>query len=472
MGSTLRRWKQLVFHHEASPGVVLMAFAALALVLDNSSLSRLYESSILATPMRIEIGALEIDKPLLLWINDGLMAVFFLLVGLEIKREMMEGELSSWKQASLPRSRRFGGMLVPALIYVAVNGGNATGLSRLGDPGGDRHRLRARRAGAPRQPRAGGAEGVPAGARDPRRPRRDPDHRGVLYRRPFAASLAVAGGRHRRAVVLNLLRVSRGIAPYILVGIVMWVCVLKSGVHATLAGVVVALAIPLRARDGWRALDAGAVEHELVALGRLRHHAAVRLRQRRRVARAGCASSDLFAPVPLGIAAGPVLRQAVRRVRCVLAAVRPASARLPQGATWAQIYGVACLAGIGFTMSLFIGTLAFERSGIGAARPARRAGGLGGVGAARLRGAVARHGAGAAAGDAGSRPGTRGVTGQAQERLAPLAANWRTVPLRHDDEDLHLWQMRSPAQALSKGWLQARQVRILWSILPSGAGFL
>ena len=134
MGSTLRRWKQLVFHHEASPGVVLMAFAALALVLDNSSLSRLYEALLDNADHVSQIGALEIDKPLLLWINDGLMAIFFFLVGLEIKRELVEGELSSWNQASLPAIAALGGMLVPALIYVAFNcgrpGGCAAGRSR------------------------------------------------------------------------------------------------------------------------------------------------------------------------------------------------------------------------------------------------------------------------------------------------------------------------------------------------------
>ena len=358
MGSTLRRWKQLVFHHEASPGVVLMAFAALALILDNSSLSRFYQSSILATPIGIQIGAFQIDKPALLWINDGLMAIFFFLVGLEIKRELIEGKLSSWKQASLPAIAAFGGMLLPGLIYVAINNGNATGLSGWAIPTATdiAFALGVLALLGSRVPVALKVFLLALAILD--------DLGAILIIAVFytdtisLASLAVAVVGTALLWSFNAKGVTR-IAPYIIVGIVMWVCVLKSGVHATIAGVIVALTIPLRARDGFGRSPLKRMETELypwAAFGIMPLFAFANAG----VSLKGLSLEDLFAPVPLAIAVGLFLGKQVGVFGFSWAAVRLGICEMPKGVTWRQMYGLALLAGIGFTMSLFIGTLAFS----------------------------------------------------------------------------------------------------------------
>ncbi|MCK5496291.1 MAG: Na+/H+ antiporter NhaA, partial [Hyphomicrobiaceae bacterium] len=229
--------------HEAFAPVILLSAAILALLLANSPLSWLYDS-LLHTPVTVGVGALMIDKPLLLWINDGLMALFFFLVGLEIKRELVVGELSKAKQAALPFIAAVGGMLIPALIYVFINWTDDIALNGWAIPAATDIAF---------------AVGVLAllGSRVP------PalkvfllavaiiDDLGAILIIAFfytadlsAAALGLAAVGIAVLVMLNLRGVTR-VAPYALVGLFIWICVLKSGVHATLAGVVTALAIPL-----------------------------------------------------------------------------------------------------------------------------------------------------------------------------------------------------------------------------------
>ena len=246
----LKRGAQAFFEHDAAGGIVLMAAAALALTLDNSPLSWLYDR-LLSTPVIVQIGALAIDKPLLLWINDGLMAIFFFLVGLEIKREIIEGRLSSVQKASLPVLAAIGGMLVPALVYIAFNHTDPEALNGWAIPAATDIAF---------------ALGVLAllGSRVP------PslkifllalaiiDDLGAIiiialfYTSQLSLSvLAIAAIGIAVLSYLNYRGVRR-VSPYLVTGLVIWVCVLKSGVHATLAGVVIALFISVE-KQGRRA---------------------------------------------------------------------------------------------------------------------------------------------------------------------------------------------------------------------------
>ena len=272
-------------HHEAAGAVLLVAAALLALILANSPLSPLY-GTLLDTPVSVRIGALALDKPLLLWINDGLMAIFFFLVGLEIKREMITGELSTARQAALPLIAALGGVVVPALIYWWINGH---------DPG-------AMRGWAiPTATDIAFAVGVLAllGSRIP------PalkifllalaiiDDLGAIviialfYTSDLSATaLLLAAIGLAVLATLNLRGVMR-IAPYVLAGIFVWICVLKSGVHATLAGVATAFAVPLvkRCWQARAALTSRSLAGGVASVGGVRRAAAVRVRQCRRFAR-------------------------------------------------------------------------------------------------------------------------------------------------------------------------------------------
>ncbi len=342
--------------HEATAGLLLMSTAALALVLDNSPLAGLYDG-LIATPVVVQVGELEIDKPLLLWINDGLMAVFFLLVGLEIKREVLEGELSSRSQIMLPGIAAIGGMAVPAAVYVAINWQDPVLLDGWAIPAATDIAF---------------ALGILAllGSRVPVALKvfllalAILDDLGAIiiialyYTSNLSlASLAVAGVGATALIVLNRLRVLR-LAPYILIGIVMWVGVLKSGVHATLAGVVLAMAIPLRNGEPGEEPPLKRLEHALhpwVAFGVLPAFAFANAG----VPLAGLSLQSFLEPMPLGILLGLFLGKQLGVFGAVWLGVRAGLCRLPSGVTWLQIYGIALLAGIGFTMSLFIGTLAF-----------------------------------------------------------------------------------------------------------------
>ena len=342
---------------ESAAGILLVAAGALALVLANSPLAALY-ATFLDTRLAVTLGSAGISKPLLLWINDGLMAVFFLLVGLEIKREVLEGELSSMQRAALPLIAAIGGMAAPALAYASLNWGNAVTM-----PGW----------AIPTATDIAFALGVLAllGDRVP-----PPlkifllalaiiDDLGaiviiaVFYTANLSAtSLTLALGALAVLFVLNRTGVTRW-APYIVTGIFLWVCVLKSGVHATLAGVALALMIPLRAADERGESPLRHMEHTLlpwVSYGILPLFAFANAG----VELAGLSPSSLLEPVPLGIAAGLFLGKQLGVFAATWLATRFRLAVLPAGVSWSQVYGVALLTGIGFTMSLFIGTLAFE----------------------------------------------------------------------------------------------------------------
>lgn len=355
--SGLTQHLQKLLKHEATGGVLLMLAAAAALVLDNSPFSHLYDS-LLTIPVALQVGELALEKPMLLWINDGLMAVFFLLVGLEIKRELLEGNLSSWRQAVLPANAAFGGMLGPALIYIAFNFGDPAALRGWAIPAATDIAF---------------AVGVLAllGSRVPTGLKVFvlalaviDDLGAILIIAAFytaelsLTSLSVAGICALVLLSLNLAGVTR-LLPYILVGVVMWVAVLKSGVHATLAGVVIALFIPLRTRDATATPPLVRAEHGLhgfVALFIMPVFA---------FANAGVYLGDItlgdfVSPIPLGIAAGLIIGKQLGIFGFTWIGVRVGVCRLPEGVTWMHVYGASALAGIGFTMSLFIGTLAFD----------------------------------------------------------------------------------------------------------------
>lgn len=349
---------------EAAGGILLVIAAAMALVLANSPAGGLY-AALLDTPVVVQVGALALAKPLLLWINDGLMAVFFLLVGLEIKREVLEGELSTPARAALPGIAALGGMAVPALVYVVLAGG---------DP------VAARGWAIPAATDIAFAVGVLAllGTRAPASLKifllalAILDDLGAIviialfYTAELSpVSLALAAVGLAGLVALNRMGVVR-LAGYVLVGIFLWVCVLKSGVHATLAGVALAFAIPLRTAGPRSASPLQVVEHALhpwVVYGILPVFAFANAG----VSLAGLSVDALFAPVPLGIALGLFVGKQAGVMGATWAAIRLGVGALPAGATWLHVYGMALLTGIGFTMSLFIGGLAFPGEGYGAA---------------------------------------------------------------------------------------------------------
>jgi len=348
-------------HHEASGGVVLLVAASFALLLANSSFHAFYDA-LLETPVAIRVGTLGLDKSLLHWINDGLMAVFFFHVGLEIKRELVEGELSSVRQAALPAIGALGGMIVPALIYVSVNRGDMQALHGWAIPTATDIAF---------------AVGVLAlvGSRVP------PalkifllalaiiDDLGAIVIIAFfytsnlsmtALSLAAVG-----IVALAMLnrRNVTSTAAYVLVGLFVWVCVLKSGVHATLAGVATAFAIPLTPLPAEhrhapvRSLAAHLQEnlHPWVNFGVLPAFAFANAG----VSLAGVTLERLTSAIPLGIALGLFIGKPLGVFLFSRGAIALGLGARPEGATWAGLFGVSILAGIGFTMSLFIGMLAF-----------------------------------------------------------------------------------------------------------------
>jgi Na+:H+ antiporter, NhaA family len=344
------------FHHEAAGGLVLVVAALAALFVSNSPLAWLYDG-FLDTPVGVRFGPLGIDKPLLHWINDGLMAIFFFLVGLEIKRELLRGELSTVSQAALPAIAALGGMIVPAVIYVAINSDDPAALRGWAIPAATDIAFAVGMLAllGPSIPSSLKIFLLALAILD--------DLGSIVIIALFftenlsLASLVLAAIGIALLWALNARGVTR-LAPYALTGLFIWVCVLKSGVHATLAGVVVAIAIPLTSpREGEPSLLEQLEEslHPWVAFAVLPLFAFANAG----VSLEGLSLDKLLEPIPLGIAAGLFVGKAVGIFGATWIAVMGGISPRPEGATWLQVLGVAMLGGIGFTMSLFIGMLAF-----------------------------------------------------------------------------------------------------------------
>lgn len=342
--------------HESAAGLLLMATALLAMFVANSAWSAHY-LALLQVPVMVQVADFGIHKPLLLWINDGLMTIFFLLVGLELKREWLVGELADKQQVVLPAFAALGGMVMPAVLYVAINAGDASALRGWAIPAATDIAF---------------ALGILSllGSRVP------------LSLKVFLTSLAIFDDVGAIVIIalfytadlsvqalvtaamaifllafFNRQRVMQT-APYLLVGLVLWVAMLKSGVHATLAGVLIALFIPMHKPSNPNESPLRRLEHDLhpwVAYMVLPIFA---------FANAGLNLRDLDAPqmlhpVTLGVAAGLFMGKQLGVMLCCWLAIRLGWARLPKGATWLSLYGIAVLTGVGFTMSLFVGSLAF-----------------------------------------------------------------------------------------------------------------
>ncbi|OZY41687.1 Na+/H+ antiporter NhaA [Pseudomonas fragi] len=349
--STFTRFFQL----EAASGLLLIAAAALALIVNNSPLSHYY-TAFLDVPVAVQIGALQIAKPSLLWINDGLMALFFLLIGLEVKRELLEGQLSKPSQVVLPGAAAIGGMVVPALIYWFINKDYPDALGGWAIPMATDIAF---------------ALGVLAllGKRVPVSLKlflmtlAIIDDLGaiiviaVFYSSELSGvSLLLAAACLIVLIAMNRMGVIK-VAPYMIVGLILWVCVLKSGVHATLAGVTLAFCIPLRTKNS-ETSPLMSIEHALhpwVAYAILPLFAFANAG----VSLAGVSMHSFVSHVPMGIAAGLLIGKTLGVFGLTWIAIKTGMAALPAGANWGQVFGVAILCGIGFTMSLFVGSLAF-----------------------------------------------------------------------------------------------------------------
>lgn len=347
---------------ESAGGVVLATAALAALVLSNSPLAPFYRGLVeLHGELRIGGDWLVLSKPLLLWVNDFWMAVFFFLVGLEIKREVLAGELSSLKQASLPAAAAVGGIVLPALIYTAMNYADPIARQGWAIPTATdiAFALGILMLLGPRVPASLKVFLTAVAIID--------DLAAIIVIAAFYTaelSLPMLGAAGVGIVLLVLLNRSRvtNIGPYVVIGLVIWTCVLKSGIHATLAGVVTAMAIPMREKAGGSPLETA--EHALhpwVAFAILPMFAFANAG----VSLQGVSLATLAQGLPLGIAFGLVVGKAAGVFGACWLLMRATGAGLPAGATLRQFFGVCVLCGIGFTMSLFIGGLAFEGQGAG-----------------------------------------------------------------------------------------------------------
>lgn len=345
---------------EASGGILLLLAAILAMIAENSVAKSLYDA-LLTMPVEVRLGDLQIAKPLLLWINDGLMAVFFFLIGLEVKREYLDGELSELSRVALPVIAAIGGMAIPAAIYSFVNWGDAVAMKGWAIPSATDIAF---------------ALGVLAllGSRVPASLKiflmtlAIIDDLGaiviiaIFYTSDLSVSSLVIA---LVAIMVMFIMNKKGvlaIAPYLLVGLVFWVAVLKSGVHATLAGVITALFIPYKCLPGEDDTQLERLEKDLhpsVVFVILPLFAFANTG----VSFEGLTLDSLFSPVPLGIAAGLFFGNQIGVFGFSWVAIKAGIAKMPEGVNWTQLYGVSLLCGIGFTMSLFISSLAFEQGG-------------------------------------------------------------------------------------------------------------
>ncbi len=351
--------------HEAAGGICLMFAAVLAMICANSDLSVWYQKLLnfhfqigFQDPMGNPFDLFTVKKPIIYWINDGLMALFFFLVGLEIKREVFVGELSSVSRVVLPGLAAVGGIVAPVLIFYYFNRGIPETIHGWAIPAATDIAF---------------ALGILAllGKRVPMQIKIFltavaiiDDLAAIIIIALFytsklsVASLAVAAVGILALAVLNRMRVKK-VSPYILIGVLIWVCVLKSGIHATLAGVIIALSIPLKDEQGTM---------ENSPLERLEHdlHPWVAFLvlpifgfANAGVSFAGMSLDYLTNPLTLGIITGLFLGKQLGIFSMIVAAVKLGIAKKPAGTSWVQIYAMSVLCGVGFTMSLFIGELAF-----------------------------------------------------------------------------------------------------------------
>ena len=351
------------FKLEASGAILLLAGTILGLVFANTNLAVLY-NYFLDVPVAIQIGKLEIAKPLLLWINDGLMAIFFFLIGLELKREFIEGELSNRSQIVMPLLGALGGMVVPALIYVYFNINDSIAIKGWAIPAATdiAFALGVITVFGTRAPISLKIFLTSLAIFD--------DIGAILIIAVFySANISIFSLISAVVVIIVLFILSKkgvkSITPYIVLGVILWVAVLKSGVHATLAGVVLAFFIPMYDKSS----EKDEAHSPLVKLEHDLHPTVayfilpVFAFANAGVSFSGVTLSSLIDPIPIGIAAGLVFGKQIGVFGFSYIGHKLGIAKMPAGTDWLSIYGVSALCGIGFTMSLFISSLAYENEG-------------------------------------------------------------------------------------------------------------
>lgn len=353
-----KAFRQMV-NHDAAGGILLVMAAVLAMLIANSPLFAIYEG-FLSTNVSVQASTFVIDKPLLLWINDGLMALFFFLIGLEVKRELVDGHLASLDQITLPGIAAVAGVATPAIVYMSFNSHDPIAAQGWAIPAATdiAFALGIYSLFGKRLPLSLKLFLLSVAIFD--------DIAAILIIALFYSSdlstmsLGIAGAGLAILFLMNRMGV-RFHSVYILIGIIIWAAVLKSGVHATLAGFAVALLIPIKVENEYGESMLKSMEHGLqpwVAFFILPlfafSNAGVNL--------IGVTPSDVLNPISVGIALALFLGNQFGIFGVSWLAIKLGITRLPEGANWQQLYGVATLCGIGFTMSLFIGSLAFEQA--------------------------------------------------------------------------------------------------------------
>jgi Na+:H+ antiporter, NhaA family len=342
---------------ELTGGALLFGTAILALIFANTSLSDFY-NTLLNTIFTVQMGEAGLSKPVVLWVNDGLMALFFLLVGLEVKRDFLEGELSKPSQAVLPAIAALGGMIVPAVIYALFNWGNVVNMQGWAIPVATdiAFVLGVLALLGPRIPRALRAFLLALAIFD--------DMGAIIVIAIFyTADLSLSSLMMAVLCLISLFILNRAkvkkLTPYILIGILMWLFVLKSGVHATLAGVALGLLIPHREKNDTHASPMMRLEHNLqpwVAYFVVPIFAFMNAG----LALSAISAESFFTPITTGVALGLILGKQVGVFAFTWAAIQFGISQMPHGVKWPMLYAGAILCGLGFTMSLFIASLAFQ----------------------------------------------------------------------------------------------------------------